>query len=194
MIYFFTPYSFEYNLGKAYNDYCKLIPNDDDWIVVKDGDIMFLGNEWGKQFQVLADKYPNAGIITCITNRTSNPQQMYKDEISENADIRYHRQIALHLQNTNYDIVTEAKLVISGHVMMFKKSTWREAKFFPEFLSEKGVLKYNKNIATVDNRFSSRVMKTGKKILVSQGIYALHYYRLNEGAKYRNHLGLKNAV
>lgn len=189
MIYYFSPYSLEGNLGKAYNDYCKLVP-DDAWICLIDGDVLFLHNEWGKHFQDLVNKYPDTGLFTTFTNRVGNLNQCFQDMLSENSDLIYHRKLALQLQKERYLDIKELNEIISGHIMLFSKKTWQEIGGFPEELSEKFKQKFSANIATVDNRFSNRVLKAGKKILLAQGIYALHYYRLCEGRAYRDHLGL----
>lgn len=188
MIYFFTPYNSEGNLGKAYNDYCKLVP-EDSWICVMDGDLMFLHNNWGKQFEDLIKAYPDTGLFTTYLSRVGNLEQCYKNECSENSDMKYHRQLALKLQEECYLDVRELTSIISGAVMLFSKKTWNEVGGFPEELSEKGKLKWKYNLATVDNRFSNRILKRGKKILLAEGIYCLHYYRLNEGIFDRRHLG-----
>ena len=91
MIWYFTPYSIEGNLGKAYNDYCKLVQNEEDWICFIDGDVCFLNSDWGKHFEDLIEKYPEAGIITCFTNRIGCKEQCYTNEISENSDMKYHK-------------------------------------------------------------------------------------------------------
>lgn len=193
MIWYFTPYSIEGNLGKAYNDYCKLIP-DNDWICLVDGDLMFLHKNWGHHFQDLVDKYPDAGIITTLVNRVGNLEQCYENKLSENPDLIYHRNLALKLQNEKYLEVEELHKLISGHILLFSKKTWIEIGGFAEDLNPTVAEKYTKNIAGVDNRFSFRVLKRNKKILLALGIYALHYYRLSEGRGYRAHLGFKKQL
>lgn len=190
MIYYIIPYGIDGNYGKACNDYCKLFP-EDSWIAVVDGDVAFLHDAWGKHFQALVDKYPDAGLITTYASRIGNIEQCYQGKLSENRDLSYHRNIAIQLQNEKYLEVKELPTFISGHVMLFSKKTWTEVGGFPEELTERGKMKFDKNIATVDNRFSSRIIKAGKKILLAEGIYVLHYYRLNEGRMHRSHLGLK---
>ena len=178
-IWYFTPYALDGNLGKAYNEYCELIKDEEDWVCFVDGDVAFLNSYWGKHFEDLVDKYPDVGIITTYTNRVGCLEQCYEGKISEESDIVKHKNIAEFCLN-NYLNVKEINHVISGHVMLFKKKTWIEAKGFPETLRDKDLNKYSKNMATVDNRFSRRVLNLGKKILLAKGVYVFHYYRLKE--------------
>jgi len=189
-IWYFTPYALDGNLGKAYNEYCELVKNENDWICFIDGDVAFLNSYWGKHFEDLIKKYPNAGIITAYTNRVGCLEQCLNGMISDESDIKIHKQIAYKCSAEHYLEVKEINHVISGHIMLFKKKTWIDAKGFPETLRDKDLNKYSKNMATVDNRFSRRVLNLGKKILLAKGMYVFHYYRLKEGIHSKEHLGL----
>lgn len=188
-IWYRSPYSLEGNLGKSYNEEVELIPNSKDWCCLIDGDTAFINKAWGHHFQALIEKYPDAGLITTLTNRVGNLEQCYQGKLSEDGEIRNHRKIALDLQESNYLDVKKLNKFISGHIMLFQKSTWEEVGGFPEKLSGKSRRKYDKNIATVDNRFSYKILKAGKSILLAQGFYVFHYYRMIEGRLHRKHLG-----
>jgi hypothetical protein len=48
-IFYSNPFDLDKNIGKAYNEYLASInANDDDWIVLQDGDILYLTPDWGK--------------------------------------------------------------------------------------------------------------------------------------------------
>ena len=177
MIYYFTPYSLEKNIGKSYNNYCNLVPNDSDWICLVDADVMFLTHNFGHQLNDIIEKYPNVGLFTCYTNRIGNSLQLYNNEFSKNPNILYHREIAKKLQKENYFKLKPLHQFISGHLMMFKKQTWLDVNKF----DEEGML-------TIDNKFSYRVKKNGKQIMLMEGVYVFHYYRMEEGKKYKEHL------
>ena len=66
---------------------------------------------------------------------------------------------------------------ISGMLMLFRKSTWKEVGKF----NETGLL-------GIDNEFSLSVVGNGGKIGIMCGVYILHYYRLMEGYMYKDHL------
>jgi hypothetical protein len=176
MIYFFTPYSFEKNLGKAYNQYCDLVPNDSDWICIMDGDMMFV-NDFGSIIQAHITKRPDTGLFLCLTNRVKNTQQCYNGEISENSDLGYHAQIAKHLEVNKKLQVKEMNRVASGYLMCFKKETWKVVGKF-----------YEKGILAVDNKFSKAILDNGLKIRIMEDLYAIHYYRLLQGIKDKSHL------
>jgi GT2 family glycosyltransferase len=176
-IYYFTPYSLEKNLGKAYNDYMKLVPSSDDWVALVDADIMFLRPDFGHQIAEIVSKYPDAGMFTCYTNRVGNARQRYPGMWNV-ADMLKHRKVATDLQKNRRCNIQEILPPISGHLMVFRKSTWEMSGGFTE----------DKKILGVDNNFSNRVHSMGKKIYIMCGVYMLHYYRMAEGRAYKNHL------
>lgn len=177
MIYFFSPYSFEKNLGQAYNEYFKLVPKEEDWICFTDLDSMFLIPEIGNQLQNYINKYPETGLFTCLTNRVGNLEQCYKGEISNNSDILYHKKIAIQLKEQNNLKVKELKNIISGHLMLIQKGNWRRVGGFK-----------NNGVLAIDNDFSKKILLNRMKILLMEEVYLLHYYRFLEGISYKQHL------
>lgn len=178
MLYFFTPYSTEKDIGKAYNQYMSLLPNDDDWAVLMDGDSMFLLPDFGHHIQSIIDKYPDVGLFTCYTNRVGCKEQCYNNILSEDPNILNHKQIALNLQREKRNNIKEIKKVISGVVMIVNKKTWEHVGKFPE---EMGIL-------SVDNHFSAQILRNRRKIFLMEGVYVLHFYRLDTGIKEKSHL------
>ena len=179
MIYFFTPYSWQHDLGQAYNHYVNLVPKQEDWVCLMDSDMMTLTADFGHQMQEIIDLHGNnVGLFTCLVNRVGNLDQCYRHTISEDGDIRNHRKIALQLAKEKRHEVREIPNPISGHLMLFKKATWEAVGGFPE---ERGIL-------SVDNTFSNRMVRNGYKIMVMEGVYAFHYYRLLEGKQNKDHL------
>lgn len=183
MIYFFSPYGLDGNLGKAYNDYCKLVPKN-SWICLVDGDTMFINRSWGLHLQEIILKYPETGIFTCLVNRVAELSQCYNHELSEETDIKYHRQLALKLQEEHRLEVEQLKHPISGHLMMFRKTTWEKVGGF----MEEALPQYKRNILGVDNDFSQKVLDKGFDIKLCKGFYVLHYYRLVRGRDSKEHL------
>lgn len=177
MIHFSSPYSLSKDLGKAYNDFMKLIP-DDDWACFTDLDTCFLTSDIGTQLQEIIDMYPDAGLFTCVTNRVGQKEQCYNRTISEDPNILNHRQIALQLQKDKRHQVRELKIVISGHLMLIKKSIWKEVGMFPE----------GQGLLAIDNKFSWKILRARKHILLMEGVYLFHYYRMLEGKGDKSHL------
>jgi hypothetical protein len=190
-IYYFKPYSLDGNLGQAYNDYMNLLPNDEDYAVLMDGDTMMLTPNYGEQISFIVNKYKDCrvGIFTSYTNRTGNLFQCYNSIISEDGELRNHRNISIQLQREKYDSVLDLNDLISGHLMVVQKKVWKDVGFFADEISEKmrsrGI---KKNLLAVDNRFSKRCLNNDYKIYLMQGIYCTHYYRLLEGIQSKDHL------
>jgi GT2 family glycosyltransferase len=175
-IWCFVPYTNEKNLGKAYNEYCELVPNDDDWIVIKDGDVMFLTPDFFELITEHISEHPDTGIFTCLTNRIGTLSQLYEGKISEIRDIGYHREIAMSIRNNKTTTLTNYP--VSSLVMCFKKNTWKDVGKFRE----------DKKFLGVDYDFSHKILNNGLDIRIMNNIYVFHYYRLLEGAGYIEHL------
>jgi hypothetical protein len=177
MIYYFTPYQTK-NLGQAYNHYCDLVPNDDDWITFSDGDVMQLHLNWGEIWQSILERNNDAGIVTCLSNRAikANIDQVVF-EMYDKSDIIEHKKFALKLWNSNgYITKSMTQKIFSGFFFSFKKRTWKEVGGFMD------------GILHVDTDFFHKIIIKNKKCLVAQGFYVLHYYRLMEGCFYKKHL------
>jgi len=176
-IFYFVPYSLEKNIGKAYNQYMSLLPNDNDWGVLMDGDTMFLTFDWGHAISEVINKLPDAGIITCYTNRLAkNKVQRYGED---STDIILHRAIAKKLDKKFRGSYRKINQRVSGFFMAIKKKTWREVGKFPEMPNR---------ILDIDGLFSNKILQAGKYIYIMRGMYKLHYYRMAEGPKYKDHL------
>ena len=179
MIYFFTPYAQDKDLGRAYNDYVKLILNLNDWVCFIDGDFAMLTPDFGHQLQEIINSYPSIGLFTCYVNRVGNLKQCYRGQLSEDPNILNHRKIALALsRGENRTKIKEISNPISGHLMLFKKETWQTVGGFPE----------GRGILSVDNTFSNRIAKKGFKIAIMEGVYCFHFYRMDTGRSDRSHL------
>ena len=178
MIYYFTPWSYCDNYGKTLNHYMELLPNNDDWAVIRDGDTMFLTEDWGKHFEEAINQVPHAGIITCFSNRVGkNHGQRWKGIMSADPDIGQHRKLALRIRKRFRGRITRLDRWIVGFCMAVKKSTWKRVPF-PE----------DHRVLNVDKFFSKTLLSAGYTIYRMDDMLVFHYYRLNEGTKYTGHL------
>ena len=180
MIYFFQPWAYDGHLGKAYNQYMDMLPNNSDWAVLMDGDTMFLSNTWGKQIERVIRDNPHTSMFTCLTNRVGNPDQCFRKEMSQDPNIVLHRKIALDLAERVPYGTKVLNRMISGHMMVIQKSTWKRFRFAESY-----------RFLRVDNDISRRLLLSGKEIRLMLGVYVFHYYRLVEGAQYKHHLTAK---
>lgn len=181
-LYFFKPFSFNKNLGKAYNDCMKLVPNDEDWGFLMDGDVAFLDNEYGNIIKQHIDKFDDGevGQFGCFASRTGNKYLRPEGIYNPNQYDIVEQKKKYNQVKEKYGISTKQ---IPNHVTGFfigiKKKVWKEIPA-PET---------DNKLAGVDVRWSQAIKQQGYKLLCMQGLYVLHYYRAAEGGvKYTEHL------
>jgi GT2 family glycosyltransferase len=168
MIEIFKPYSIEKNLGKAYNQAMSLLP-DDYWACLMDYDTMFLTPDCGAILHEYAKLLPDAGLLTCYTNRIHPlADQQLLNGVSENFDVKFHQQIAFKQKAELYKF-TKLEREVSGFLMLISKKTWNEVKF-----NESGAC------LGVDNDYCFRLFDAGKSIYRMDGLYIWHSYRMND--------------
>ena len=167
MIYYATPYNTAKNLGLAYNKDMERLPNDNDYCCFTDGDTMFLNPYYGFQIEKIVAENPDVDMFTCMTNRVKRSYQCVKgmyecDSLSEH----YAKAIELaSVYNTEIVDITKENL-ISGVMIMIKKSSWRKVGGF----LEGGML-------GIDNAIHLQILKAKGKVALMTGIYLLHWYR-----------------
>ncbi len=173
-----TPYRSDKNLGKAYNDAFEMV-GDDDWICLRDIDTMFLTPSGPLIIEMYVKQFPDAGILTCFTNRVGNRLQMVHGAMSNVRDIAFHigRAEAIQEPAIKQLKVTKLNSPISGMLMVISKRTWQDIPFM------EGI-----GCLGVDTEFSNQVYKSGKKILLMNALYVWHTYRLMQGAQNKKHL------
>lgn len=164
-VHYSSPYSTDKNIGKALNDFCVMIP-DEDWICLTDADAMFLTPEYGVQIEAVA-RSTKYDLIGCLTNRLGRPIQRHKGVFSNDFNVKNHYDIAVDLASRNWgevDDITKAKYV-AGMFMLFRKSLWNKIKF-------------KENVSNFDDLFSTEVVKSGGKLGLMKGLYMFHCYRI----------------
>ena len=173
MLHIVSPYDNEKNLGRAYNEAMKYY-NADDWVCLKDHDTLFLLPDTIRHISHYTELFPNAGILTCYTNRLANGEQLLGLRVSENDSIRSHIEIARLRERSLYDTTLLLK-PISGFLMVIRKSTWDRVKFDDGCLG-------------VDNKYHLKIVAAGLDVLRMNGIYVWHTYRLINGVRDKKHL------
>lgn len=177
-IYSFTPFDSDKNFGKACNDHCALVPNDEDWILIRDSDTTFLTPDYPQQIRAIIDKNKDKfDLIGCYTNRIGLNYQLHKGIFSEDADIRNHIKIAKELYENKYDQVAPLHRNIAGFFLLFSKKAWKEHPFEEGLLVKKrdydGVTRYG----YIDYWFSNYFARK-KKVGIALGLYVFHVYRM----------------
>lgn len=167
-------------LGRAYNQNCAIVPNDDDWICLMDGDTAFLNVTWGKQIAKTIEDNPQVDVFTCWATRIGSKVQRFAGQISEERDVVKLKEMVVQCEQQHYGKVSIINREISGLLMVFKKSLWKEFPF-PEYTASGTIL-------GIDTEWSNRLLAAGKTIARIDGLLLFHYYRLAEGRKYKEHL------
>lgn len=176
-VHILKPYDINKNLGRAYNEAMREIP-DGDWACLMDLDTMFLTPDAGQILHEYVLKYDFAGMFTCFTNRIHplSVDQLLDGVLSDSVSIDYHIERAYNQKRKLFQ-VTPIDHMISGFLMMVSKEIWKESKF-----SESG------KCLGVDNDYSCKLLAAGKKILRMDGLYIFHCYRLKNGIHDKTHL------
>ena len=173
MLHIISPYDNEKNLGRAYNEEMKYY-HADDWVCLKDHDTLFLLPDTIRHISRYTELFPNAGILTCYTNRLANGEQLLTGRCMETDSIRSHIALAKEQEKKLYQ-VTEMIKPISGFLMVIKKSTWDNIKFSDGCLG-------------IDNNYHLKVIASEKKVLRMNGCYLFHTYRMSNGVRDKSHL------
>lgn len=164
-VWYSNPYSTSKDFGGAINEFVGLVPNDEDWIVIQDGDICYLRPDWGviieNSLRLHGHKF---GVIGCYTNSIGGLHQCLEGKRVTDRPMEYHVSKAMEL-NT-YEIKDAGKYVIAGFFMAFQKKTWRLVGGFKE------------NYRAFDSYFSNQVRARDLKLGIMQGLYVYHLYRL----------------
>lgn len=189
MIYSFTPFAGDKNYGKVLNEHCKLVPNDNDWILIRDCDTAFLTPDFPQQIEAIVEKYKDQfDLIGCYTNRIGIKHQLLNGNFSEDSDVRNHISIAKNMVENNYDTVSYLHNYIGGFFMLFPKKSWLEHPF-EECLGKHGIDYNGKMVYAYFDYWFSSYFARKKRVGIANGIYLFHVYRLfAPNRHYREHL------
>jgi hypothetical protein len=172
----FIPYSINRDYGSEVNKYCELVPNDNDIIIINDVDCLALTPANIHVFKNAIDNAPDDwGMLIPYTNRVKQYRQVFDRSQFDNPNIKDHREIALKLAKQPLQFI-HLNIPISGLVMCFRKSTWKELGGFKS------------GIIGVDTAWSNKVRRSGKKIYLVNQLYYFHYYRFNTHINDKSHI------
>jgi GT2 family glycosyltransferase len=163
-----------------------LLPSDDDWGCFIDHDAMFTTRDWYAQLTSIVQRHHDAGCFAAMTNRVGNPMQVHGydwdrlhacadhvrghfsilDSQHTNHDIAYHRRIGAELRDGfgSEVVLLSGRQLMSGVVILTRKSVWREVGFSPGFLG-------------VDWEYHRGCLRKGFKVFLMCGVYVYHWYR-----------------
>lgn len=184
MIHITIPYSKEQDFFQAICNEFEKVSNQDDWVVIMDGDTMFLQPDFGAQLQEYIDLYPSTGMFTCYASRCSYSYQVPGGVDQENPNILYHKMISDQMRQLYQGDVRSINTRIAGHLMMIKKSTW--VKILPGLSAR--IQAKEKKVLGVDTQITWSILKSGLLVHLMCGVYILHYFRLLDGRKSNSHV------
>lgn len=171
MIHFIQPYSFELNIGKAYNEAIEPL---DGWICITDQDTLkFEG--FANKVKEIVDHASKKDVITCVTNRLNNLNQNLVDGMYNEPDINKHFEVYNRLWDEHGNSLEGTKMPIAGVFMLFHKSVWDKVKFV-------------ENSIQFDSLFTEEVKRKGFNTKVAKGLYIFHLYRWGKSVNDIKHL------
>jgi GT2 family glycosyltransferase len=166
------PWSQSKNLGLACNESMSLLSENDIGVII-DYDIMWTTPHWYDQLLGIFNQHSDAGIVTVVTNRIGNFDQLpigidEQHPVTRSHDIFEHRKFGNELMKkygTNVIDYTHKTYQISGLVIAVPKKVWEKVPF-PE-----------DTMFGMDNEYHRRVRDRGFRILIASGVYCYHWYR-----------------
>lgn len=174
MIHIITPYSLDKKLGVAYNEAMRLIP-DGDSACLMDYDTQFLTPDFGHILSEYSSLHQNS-VLTCYTNRIHPlSPQLLNGSINDDSDIRNHINMAEKQKEKLYQV--KQIDIMSGFLMVVPKLIWNKVKFNEEL-----------NLLGVDSDYRQKLNAEGVPILLMEGLYIFHTYRIMNGIKDKSHL------
>ena len=178
-IYSITPFDDNKNFGRACNEHCaNPLIKDDDWILLRDCDTMFLIPETSEQiYKIVKENHDKYDLIGCYTNRIGLDYQLPDKKISEDDSVRNHIKIAQDLYKKNGTTVIPLNKNIAGMFLLFKKSAWKRHNFEEGLSVTKKDYDGQTKRGYIDYWFSNH-FALNKKVGLATGVYIFHVYRL----------------
>lgn len=160
-----VPYATDTNLGAWYNR--ALATSAADWVLFADHDVYLATNpHWHHVLSGVIERNPDAGLITCWTNRIGRKLQRHRSA-PKSDDLREHRAFARRMWEGNAYGVTPIPSC-SGMLMCVRRQAWEEAGpcidgFFH-----------------VDSDLSRKIAASRWQLLRADGLYVYHLYNRSE--------------
>ena len=159
------PYDLGANLGRAYNESMRLLP-DGAWAIFVDHDAMPATGRWFRQFAEAIDFLPDAGAIVAMTNRIAAPWQRCGDR--ESNDYAAHRRFGLERAKVRTLLdITDTK-GWGGVAFALPKAAWAQVGGFAD------------GLGCVDHSIHFKLRAAGRKIWLHEGIFYYHFRHQGE--------------
>lgn len=160
-----VPYALDKNLGRAYNEAMALLPNDDDWAIFLDHDILLTTREWYPQIAEAIAFKPDAGAFVAVTNRIDAKWKRAQETDPDNHDVGYHTAVGVaRLARRSLLDITETK-GFGGVLFAVSKAAWREAGGFAD------------GLLCVDHSLHFGLQRAGRRVYLMEHVYVYHRRR-----------------
>jgi GT2 family glycosyltransferase len=167
------PFSFEKDLGKAYNTAMAKVT--DEYAIIMDYDAMILTPNTLPLVDRYVKTYPEAALLTGYASR-AHPSSSQKYPVMNNGDVLRAINIAEKLEVRAMS-VKKIEKNLTGFFMVIKRSTWEKYKF------KEGI-----GCLGVDTDYWQQLIAAGETILLMETVFVWHTYRLKNGIKNKEHL------
>lgn len=159
------PFRSDRNLGRAYNDEMKRLP-DGDWAAFLDHDAMPTTLAWHAQLEEAIAFKPDAGAFVAMTNRIAKKWQRCGD--ANNNDMAWHRKFgqARRAHRTLLDITDT--LGWGGVFFAVSKKAWEQVGGFAD------------GAGCVDHSLHFRLQRAGLREYLIEGLYVYHWMHWHE--------------
>ena len=178
------PFSINGCLATAYNRAIESAP--DEWVALMDHDVFpaLLKTGWYELLCRGIDQHPDAGWITCYTNRITCPHQLVpatfcdphpsKQPNGDCHDLTYWRQVANDVYRANADSVTNVTdgPRLCGPFILTSKTAWRRVGGFKPT---------NHGFLGVDNEYFSAIRDAGLLAWRLDGLLMYHEHDRGTG-------------
>lgn len=129
---------------------------------------MFLTPGYGHMIQRVIEENPDAGLITCVTNRVGAQSQLDDPGVMATDRLLELRALALARWRTYGTAVSRIRVPASGFFFLFRRAVWKLVGGF------KG-----RGLLDVDWQFSRDIEEAGLPLLRMEGLFVVHFHRLD---------------
>lgn len=182
VIRYMTPAGSQKNIGEVYNGACELVTDPSDWIVLRDGDTMFLTDNWMQICEDAAERYPDTTIFGCYTNRIGLEYQLHHG-FDDDPNIINHINIAKQCweeHGSDCELIEEP---VAGMFMMFRRELINHVRFQDDLVRYEG-----RRPIFFDYDFCKKVLNQKGRIRLIKGLYLFHKYRIDKDRRDISHL------
>lgn len=161
------PYEPHAELVTAYNRYME---RAEGWVLFLDQDLFLCNPAWYAICLNAIQAHPEAGIITCWTNRLCKSNHFQRDRNAPKGnDVEEHCAYARWKWDASGESFTSYQLgEFAGFFLLTNRRTWEDVGGFQSVNGG--------SLLGVDHDYAQRVVSAGRSIIRLDGLYVYHRY------------------